>query len=311
MDPTDSKPSGWYPSSRTPGMERYWNGDFWTGKYRPAEELQGQFGIAPNEPYTAENADREGDAQSDVWSALDNSNPALQGEEPLFAPGVRTEYAASTVPPRGTQQPSYGYSQQVYSGQYTTQIQMNPNQGLGIAALVLAFFAPLVGAILGHVAYTKATRTQTSKSLPLAAIIVGWILFAFSLLFWLPFTIALFSGFTEGSNYADRRDYGVGTEYSAPQEGEIASYSISQSVKDQLEVNYPDYDTWFAFCEQNLLMEAGSTTNCEVVVYPFSETNESEEFTATVEYLSGDEFSPVIDVTLDKEPTPAESFPRN
>lgn len=304
MDPTESKPAGWYPSSRTPGMERYWNGDFWTGQYRPAEELQGQFGIAPNLP-DDEVVDAEAQAQhSDVWSALDSSSSSAQGEEPIFAPGVRTEYAVAEPSSLGNTSTPYGY------GQYPAQTQVNPNQGFGIASLVVAFFVPLAGAIMGHVAYSKATRSQTPKGLAIAAIAVGWSFFVFQLLIWLPFFIALIGGFTESSNYADRRDYGIGTEYTEPKEGEIPSYSLSQLVKDDLEIDYPAYDTWYAFCEQGVPMEPGANVECEVVLYPFSETNEMEENSASVKYVSGDEFSPELEITLAKEPTPLESFPR-
>lgn len=303
MDPTESKPAGWYPSSRTPGMERYWNGDFWTGQYRPAEELQGQFGIAPNLPDGEAGESPASEQHPDVWSALDSSNPSVHGEEPLFAPGVRTEYSVAQPPIPGAQVP-YGY------GQYPAQVQVNPHQGFGIASLVVAFFVPLVGAIMGHVAYGKATKSQTPKGLAIAAIAVGWSFFVFQLLIWLPFFIAFIGGFTESSNYADRRDYGVGTEYDQPKEGEIPSYSLSQLIKDDLEVDYPDYDTWYAFCEQGLPMETGANIECEVVLYPFSETNELEENSASVKYISGDEFSPELEITLAKEPTPLESFPR-
>lgn len=288
-------------------MERYWNGDFWTGNYRPAEELQGQFGIAPNEPdpETVEaipGNQQSSEAPTDVWAALDSSQTSA-GAEPLFAPGVRTEYSVAQPPPPGAQVP-YGY------GQYPAQVQVNPHQGFGIASLVVAFFVPLVGAIMGHVAYGKATRSQTSKGLAIAAIAVGWSFFVFQLLIWLPFFLALFGGFTESSTYSDRRDYGIGTEYSEPREGEIPSYSLSQLIKDDLEVDYPDYDTWYAFCEQGLPMEPGANVQCEVVVYPFAETNEVEENSAVVKYIAGDEFSPELEITLEKEPTALEAFPR-
>jgi hypothetical protein len=287
-------------------MERYWNGDFWTGDYRPAEELQGQFGIAPNEPDPAPVTE---DAPTDVWSALDKAKPTTQDEEPLFAPGVRTEYSVG-APKAPVGSPPYGYPQQQAYGQYP--VQVNPNQSLGILAVILAFFVPLAGAIVGHVAYSKAVKTRTSKSLPLTAIIVGWVFFAFSLLFWLPFTVALFGGLNSSSDYdSDTRDFGGESSYSQSSDDVIPDYSLSQEVNDKLDETYPDYDTWYGFCDTDLPLETGATTECRVVVYPFAETNESEEFTATVKYLSGDSFTPEVEVTLDKEPTPLESFPRN
>lgn len=306
MDPTESKPAGWYPSSRTPGMERYWNGDFWTGKYRPAEELQGQFGIAPNEsdPEAPDNEPQEqpaADQASDVWSTLDNS---AHSNEPIFAPGVRTEYSVAQPPPPGAQA-TYGY------GQYPAQLQVNPHQGFGIASLVVAFFVPLIGAIMGHVAYSKANKSQSPKGLAIAAIAVGWSFFALQLLFWLPFFIAFFGGFSSSSDYSDS-GYSTDNDYSYSQteEGVIPDYSLSQLVKTDLQNKYPDYDTWYSFCDEGLPTEAGATVQCEVVLYPFSDTNESEENSASVKYISGDEFSPELEITLAKEPTPLESFQR-
>lgn len=308
MDPTESKPAGWYPSSRTPGMERYWNGDFWTGDYRPAEELQGQFGIAPNEPDPAPlNEDAPAD---DVWSALDKVKPAERGEAPVFAPGVRTEYsvAGTPAPPTSGLPAPYGYPQQSPQGQYPNA--GNPNQALGIVGVVLAFFFPLAGAIIGHVAYAKASKTQTSKALPLTAIILGWAFSVLTLIIWTPFIIAIFGGLGNTTDYDEPKDFGD-SSYSQPADNLIPNYSLSQNVKEKLEKDYPAYDTWYAYCDNDLELKVGATTECEIYVYPFAETNESEDFTATVKYLSGDTYSQELDVKLDKEPTPVESFPRD
>lgn len=48
---------------------------------------------------------------------------------------------------------------------------------LVIVSLVFAFLAPLVGAILGHVALSQITRRgEQGRGLALAGIIVGWVL---------------------------------------------------------------------------------------------------------------------------------------
>lgn len=48
---------------------------------------------------------------------------------------------------------------------------------LAIVSLVFALLAPLVGAILGHVALSQITRRgEQGRGLALAGIIVGWVL---------------------------------------------------------------------------------------------------------------------------------------
>lgn len=48
--------------------------------------------------------------------------------------------------------------------------------GLAIGAFVTAFFVPLIGAILGHVAYSQIKRTgEGGQGLAIAAIVIGWV----------------------------------------------------------------------------------------------------------------------------------------
>ena len=47
---------------------------------------------------------------------------------------------------------------------------------LAIVGLILAFFFPLIGAILGHVALSQIKKTgESGRGLALAAVIIGWI----------------------------------------------------------------------------------------------------------------------------------------
>ncbi|MEO8528015.1 MAG: DUF4190 domain-containing protein [Pseudolysinimonas sp.] len=58
-----------------------------------------------------------------------------------------------------------------------------PGNTMAIVGLVVAFFVPPVGAILGHVAFARAQgRRDGDTALPLAAIILGWCLTALMVL---------------------------------------------------------------------------------------------------------------------------------
>jgi Sec-independent protein secretion pathway component TatC len=65
---------------------------------------------------------------------------------------------------------------------------------LAIVSLILAFFVPLVGAILGHVAMGQIKKTgEQGRGIALAAVIIGWVLTALSvlgaILFFIPFLV--------------------------------------------------------------------------------------------------------------------------
>ena len=76
---------------------------------------------------------------------------------------------------------------------------------LPTAALVLAFPAPIVGAIMGHVAMSQMKRGEISslnRDQALAAVIVGWSLTALAALL-LPFFLIFLSisGFFDSLTY--------------------------------------------------------------------------------------------------------------
>jgi Sec-independent protein secretion pathway component TatC len=65
---------------------------------------------------------------------------------------------------------------------------------LAIVSLILAFFIPLVGAILGHVAMGQIKKTgEQGRGIALAGVIIGWVFTALSILaavlFFIPFFI--------------------------------------------------------------------------------------------------------------------------
>ena len=63
---------------------------------------------------------------------------------------------------------------------------------LAIVSLILAFFVPLLGAVLGHVAMGQIKKTgEQGRGLALAGVLIGWVLTALSvlgaILFFIPF----------------------------------------------------------------------------------------------------------------------------
>lgn len=65
---------------------------------------------------------------------------------------------------------------------------------LAIVSLILAFFIPLVGAILGHVAMGQIKKTgEQGRGIALAGVILGWVFTALSILaailFFIPFFV--------------------------------------------------------------------------------------------------------------------------
>ena len=65
---------------------------------------------------------------------------------------------------------------------------------LAIVSLILAFFLPLIGAILGHVALGQIKKSgEEGRGLALAGVIIGWVLTALAILstflFFLPFFV--------------------------------------------------------------------------------------------------------------------------
>ncbi|MFF2654230.1 DUF4190 domain-containing protein [Streptomyces sp. NPDC058045] len=55
---------------------------------------------------------------------------------------------------------------------------------LGAVALVLAVLAPVVGLVLGYVARAQSRKTGVPNGSAVAAVVVGWITTALTVLFW-------------------------------------------------------------------------------------------------------------------------------
>lgn len=65
-----------------------------------------------------------------------------------------------------------------------------PGQSLGITGLVLAFVLPLVGIVLGVIAYTWSKKAGVANAPARAAVIVGGIILAVGLIVYVAWVIA-------------------------------------------------------------------------------------------------------------------------
>jgi hypothetical protein len=62
---------------------------------------------------------------------------------------------------------------------------------LSIASLIVAFFFPIIGAILGHVALGQIKKTgESGRGLALAGIIIGWSVTALALIAFFVWMVA-------------------------------------------------------------------------------------------------------------------------
>lgn len=71
-------------------------------------------------------------------------------------------------------------------------VPLGPTPGIAVAAIVLAFFVPILGLILGYSARTEVRNPNNPKEgdgLATGAIIIGWI-WIFALIIWIMMVIA-------------------------------------------------------------------------------------------------------------------------
>ncbi len=297
-EPGSNKAAGWYPSSRTPGMERYWNGDFWTSDYRPDPNVQ--VSEAPEAP--PQNNLNSPAVEQDVWSALHNS-PASQ--QPILAPGVRTEFSRTpqAPPPSGYGQLPPNYQQSAVYGANGQQFPYAPvpqhAQGLSLTALILSFFVPIAGLAVGIAAYVKSKNLGRPNGMSLAAIIVSGIFLVISLVFWIPFTVALMSNLSQvdsiSSDYGDSSEYGYDDEF-------ISVYSAEYAAGEKLETLYPVDGDWSVNCDPAVNFELNQQQLCTATLWPNSSEYYSQEYEAMVTVIEGgNDYDPNVSVVLQRE----------
>ena len=99
------------------------------------------------------------------------------------------------TPAPGYEQPPqqpYGYAQpQGYPQPYAAPMATGTN-GLAIASLICAFFIPIVGVILGHIALNQIKQTgQEGRGLAIAGLAIGYSLIALGLVIACIYIIAI------------------------------------------------------------------------------------------------------------------------
>ena len=124
--------------------------------------------------------------------------------------------APSQMPDQPTQEPIQSTEQPMAQPQQMAQpmaapaptVQsVDPGKGMGIASLILAFIAPLVGLILGIIAKGKSKKAGHNNGLALAGIIISCISMAISVVVIIVIVAA------GASVVAKCKDLGPGTHY--------------------------------------------------------------------------------------------------
>ena len=134
--------------------------------------------------------------------------PAPQ-DQPVMTPPVPEQLVAVAQAPQMEAQPMTPTAAPMTASPAPMSAQggTNPGHGMGIAGLVCAFLAPLVGLILSIVAMKKSKKAGMGNGIALAGIIIGSINVVLGTLFLIGFV----SGFA--SVVQKCNDLGPGTHY--------------------------------------------------------------------------------------------------
>ena len=84
--------------------------------------------------------------------------------------------------------------------------QSNNDSPLPVLALVFAFVAPLVGAILGHVALSQMRQgkiSSTNIGLAKAGMICGWVFTGLTILFVALYIVIIVAAVSSGADFSD------------------------------------------------------------------------------------------------------------
>lgn len=133
--------------------------------------------------------------------------------EPQQQPPMEETPAQSPMPEQPTgqpvesQPPSQPMMTQPMAAPAPTVQSEDPGKGMGIASLVLAFIAPLIGLILGIIAKGKSKKAGHNNGLALAGIIVSCISMAISTV------VIILIAAGAASVVAKCKDLGPGTHY--------------------------------------------------------------------------------------------------
>lgn len=156
----------------------------------------------------------------------------------------------------------------------------NNNNNLSVISLILAFLIPPLGAILGHIAYSNASKNNSSKTAAVISIIVGWIItIIISFIAFLTISIVY-----EVDNKIDYNNTYYGSQEEI--ESKVSIYELEQFINTHMDANYEGVG--YAYCENGLLEVDNSMTTCMVNYSPLhSEVNEDIEVIVTFNEYNG------------------------
>jgi len=151
---------------------------------------------APQPPADAPAAPAEAPAPAAPEYAAPAEPEAASAAPEYTAAPAAPEYAAA---PAGPAQPDYAAAPPAYAAAppaaYGAPADAPvPGKTLGIVALVVVFFASLVGLILGYVARSQSKKAGVKNTPAKVAIILGWIFLVLSIIATIIIVIVLVNG---------------------------------------------------------------------------------------------------------------------
>lgn len=107
------------------------------------------------------------------------TDPQSPSQPPAYQPPAAPPYTAAAPPPSG----------------YDNVPATVPGKTLGIVAVIVVFFASVVGLILGYIARSQSKKAGVANTPAKVAIILGWIFTILGIIGGIIATIMIISGF--------------------------------------------------------------------------------------------------------------------
>lgn len=166
-------------------------------------------------------------------------------------------------------------------------LQTKSSRGLSVAALVLAFVFPLLGASLGTAAFFKDKKAKRPYGLALAAVVIGWFFTAFFVVI-----VVVFSMWYLEASYSRTT---------------TNTYALESSVESKLEELYNEdtgypIDYWLVYCDdyQTDKLVVGYSTDCDAFSYSsVSSSYDAQDYLVHVSVTSVETYSFGVSVELD------------
>jgi hypothetical protein len=140
---------------------------------------------------------------------MEPQQPMEGAPTPSPAPEQMQQPAPQPMQPMAAPQPMMGEQPQPTMQQpmAASPMGVDPGKGMGVASLILAFFIPLVGLILGIIAKGKSKKAGFKNSLALAGIIISIVGMVVQLIFGALFLVGILA------TVQKCKDLGPGTHY--------------------------------------------------------------------------------------------------